>query len=384
MKATILVGEVLARLAGLPDNSVQCCVTSPPYWRLRDYGAEGQLGLEATPELYIERMTAVFREVKRVLRDDGTLWLNIGDSYSCSGRGGNPEESPYRMQAKNAGSLVAPTKVPPGCKPKDLCGIPWMLAFALRADGWYLRQDIIWSKPNPMPESVSDRCTKAHEYVFLLTKRSRYYCDMEAIKEDCTSDHLAGNNSHKGSTAYEEGDDHHRTKQGLVKFAQKSRKIKVLGGWDLGAGGHGTIHRGGRTEATYRTLGDKGVSADSTEVRSGKGAAFGRGAGWRDDPTTQVEKRNKRSVWTIATQPYAEAHFATFPEALVEPCILAGSKEGDTILDPFCGSGTTGVVALRYHREFTGIELNADYAVLANKRIGKESPMFNQVEVVHQ
>jgi site-specific DNA-methyltransferase (cytosine-N4-specific) len=226
------------------------------------------------------------------------------------------------------------------------------------------------------------RCTKSHEYLFLLTKSARYYYDAEAIKEDCTADHPAGNNSHKGTTAYLEGAEEHRTKQGLVAYAQKTRKVKMPDGWDTGAGGHGSFHRNGREKGETRELGEKGECSDSSEVRSGKGAAFGRGAGWREDPNTTPEKRNKRSVWTIATQPYSEAHFATFPEALVEPCILAGSKVGDTVLDPFCGSGTTGVVALRYQREFIGIELNHAYAELAKKRIGAEAPMFNDVSVL--
>ncbi len=371
MKATVLVGDVLARLAELPDDSVQCVVTSPPYWGLRDYGAEGQIGLESSPQEYVEKMAAVFAEVRRVLRKDGVAWVNMGDCYASGDR------NTYRSGVSdNKGQQVQDNmprpKTPLGLKAKDLVGMPWRLAFALQADGWYLRQDIIWSKPNPMPESVRDRCTKAHEYIFLLSKSERYFYDANAIAEDCIADHLAGNNSHKGLTAYENGDERHRTKQGLVAFAQKgregvnsrmhqdrapshpserkTRKTKVPGGWDTGAGAHGTIHRDGRTEAEY--------------VDTALGG-----------------KRNKRSVWEIATQPYAEAHFATFPEALVEPCILAGSKPGDTILDPFCGSGTTGVVALRYHREFIGIELNPEYAKLAEKRIDSEAPMFNEIEV---
>jgi site-specific DNA-methyltransferase (cytosine-N4-specific) len=365
-------------------------VTSPPYWALRDYGVEGQFGLEKTPEEYIAKMVAVFHEVRRVLRSDGTLWLNIGDSYASDpGKGGSGtyngnnghgeayarerlkgDKDPKRGDTANGKPYRAVRAE--GIKAKDLVGIPWMLAFALRSDGWYLRQDIIWAKPNPMPESVTDRCTKSHEYLFLLTKSARYYYDAEAIKEDCTADHLAGNHSHKGLTAYEAGDERHRTKQGLVAFAQRTRldmegpnsrmhqdrdpahpatrKVRSPAGWKTGNGAHGSIHEDGREqEVTY-------VDTDST-------------------------KRNKRSVWTIATQAYSEAHFATFPEALVEPCILAGSKEGDTVLEPFCGSGTTGVVALRYHRDFVGIELNPTYAGLAQKRIGEESPMFNQVEV---
>ena len=421
MKASILVGDVRKRLAQLDDCSVQCAVTSPPYWGLRDYGTgqwEGgsadcdhktlhgiqgqsgerkdrtftgsqnfykdecrkcgavrvdhQFGLEKTPEEYIAKMVAVFAEVRRVLRDDGTLWLNIGDSYANDGKWGGETGGKAAYLDERSRTRADREKRHTALKAKNLVGIPWMLAFALRADGWYLRQDIIWAKPNPMPESVTDRCTKSHEYLFLLTKSARYYYDQQAIAEDCVASHLAGNHTHKGLTAYEEGDEHHRTKQGLVAFAERTRlgregansrihqdrdpnhpamrKVRSPAGWKTGNGSHGSVHEDGREqEVTY------------AEVKS--------------------KTRNKRSVWTIATQPYSEAHFATFPEALVEPCILAGSKEGDTVLDPFCGSGTTGAVALRYHRDFVGIELNAEYAELSQKRIGDESPMFNQVEV---
>lgn len=405
MKASILVGDVLARLRELPDESVQCVVTSPPFWGLRDYGTaewEGgsddcdhkgrsqtsgastlgewkngggqrykeqtggmpfahtcgkcgavrvdhQIGLEKTPQEYTAKMVEVFREVRRVLKSNGICWMNLGDSYSSGDRG------TYRSGVSdNKGQQVQDDmprpKTPPGLKEKDLVGIPWRIAFALQEDGWWLRQDIIWSKPNPMPESVQDRCTKAHEYIFLLSKSARYFYDADAIKEDCTADHPAGNNNHKGTTAYNDGDEHHRTKEGLVRFAKKTRKTKIPGGWDTGDGAHGTIHRTGRTEAEY------------ADVVLG-------------------EKRNKRSVWEISTQAFPEAHFATYPEALVEPCILAGSREEDTILDPFCGSGTTGVVALRYRRNFIGIELNPEYAVLADKRIHNEAPLLNEVVV---
>ena len=348
MKATILIGDVLDRLRGLPDCSVQCCVTSPPYWGLRDFGVTGQLGFEATPELYIQRMTEVFAEVRRVLRDDGALWLNIGDSYAPGSKGNSGAIREGDKQGTNAGSLDTRRGESLGpnsnggtkgfCKPKDLYGIPWMLAFALRADGWWLRQDIIWSKPNPMPESVQDRCTKAHEYLFMLTKSARYYWDAEAIAEPC----ISGDNGSSYLSARDQA-----TKAGI---GTGPRKTKVPGGWDRGKGAHGTIHRDGRISAEYQ------IAEVSTT-------------------------RNKRSVWEIATQPYSEAHLATFPEVLVEPCILAGSKPGDTVLDPFCGSGTTGVVALRYHCDFIGIELNPAYAELAQKRIGKEAPMFNEVVV---
>jgi len=270
----ILVGDVSESLRALPAQSVRCVVTSPPYFGLRDYGHEGQIGLEDTPEAFVERLVGVFREVRRVMTDDGTLWLNIGDSYG---------------------------------KGKNLVGIPWRLAFALQADGWVLRQDIIWHKPNPMPESVKDRCTKAHEYLFLLTKSPRYYFNHEAIREPCSPD--------------------------MQRRAAR---------------GH-TRGSGGRTDASRNdseTL--RGSHAKRIDVSKG---------------------RTKRGVWTIPTQPYKGAHFAVFPEALVEPCVLAGSAPGDVMLDPFAGSGTTGVVALRHGRAFVGCELNPDYAALARERI---------------
>lgn len=272
----IIVGDALEQLKKLKDNSVDLCITSPPYWNLRDYGVEGQIGLEVDVKLYIKKLVDVFREVKRVLKDTGTLWVNIGDSYAGSRKGPAGNLSKKNNQ-QHLGELKTGI-IPEGMKYKDLVGVPWALAFALRDDGWYLRQDVIWAKPNPMPESVKDRTTKSHEYVFLLSKKPTYYFDHEAIKEPA---------------------------------------IKFLG----------------------------------TPKEKPKA------------------KRSKRDVWIINIQPYREAHFATMPEALVEPCVLAGSKEGDVVLDPFCGSGTVGVVALRNKRNFIGIELNPEYADIANKRI---------------
>ena len=299
---TIYQGDVLDRLRDLADESVQCCVTSPPYWGLRDYGAEGQIGLETTPAEYVAALTTVFAEVRRVLRDDGTLWLNLGDCYTSGNR--TTRDDDVKLSAR-AMSRRAP--VPGGLKPKDLVGIPWMVAFALRADGWYLRKDIIWHKPNAMPESVTDRPTSSHEYLFLLSKRLRYYYDHIAIREP------------------DAGTDHPRR----ILDGQASLEP---------SGGLSGVHSGIRT----------------TEGRNGKGRN-GKG-------------RNRRSVWTIATRPYLGAHFATFPEALVEPCILAGTKVGDTVLDPFAGSGTTLAVAKRLDRGGVGIELNPDYAELAARR----------------
>jgi DNA modification methylase len=293
----------------------QMCVTSPPYFGLRDYGHEGQIGLEQTPEQYISAMVEVFRCVRDVLADDGTLWLNIGDSYAGSGGAGS--------QYKAGGIAKTGTEAPStwkseykqkpvtlnveGCKPKDLIGIPWMLAFALRADGWYLRQDIIWHKPNPMPESVRDRCTKAHEYLFLLSKSERYFYDNEAIKEPCKQDW--GTRDRKNGKYHNDG---------------------------TGLQPHGGL------EKSYTMA-------------------------------------NKRSVWTVATRPYKGAHFATFPPALIEPCILAGSRSDDTVLDPFMGSGTTAQVALQHGRQYLGCELNPEYKSLQDERISLAAEDSNQL-----
>lgn len=320
MSATILVGSVMDRLKEIPNGSVQTCITSPPYWGLRDYGNDGQFGLEPTPDEYVQNMVDVFREVWRVLADDGTLWLNIGDSYASFRDG---KATPDSTRGKSTGTLVpkgsaanrmASSFVSSQIKHKDLVGIPWRLAFALQADGWYLRQDIIWHKPNPMPESVQDRCTKSHEYVFLLSKSSKYYFDNEAIKEPSVA----------------------IVKNGTKKFGGKK----------------------------YGNNADSKYATKSGNVYTDNGT------------------RNKRDVWTIATKPFKGAHFAVMPEALVEPCILAGSKEGDIVLDPFAGSGTVGVVALRYGREFIGVELNPKYAELASYRIGSSVGLFGVVEVI--
>ena len=303
MNAQILVGDVRTRLAEIPDASVQTCITSPPYWGLRDYGQDEQIGLEQSPQDYVDAMVEVFREVKRVLRDDGTVWLNVGDSYAGSGKGpaGNlGKKNDERNMEKKHSAIV-----PDGLKPKDLVGIPWRLAFALQADGWYLRQDIIWAKPNVMPESVRDRCTKSHEYVFLLTKSAKYYYDHIAIKEPVSEVSLK------------------RAKSGW-KTDRPSAKTSA-GGIDV------------------EVMGTRFVNPDG---------------------------RNKRSVWFIPTASFKGAHFAVMPEKLVEPSVLAGSQEGDTVLDPFTGSGTVAVVALRHNRKFIGVELNPEYAEIAVERIG--------------
>jgi DNA modification methylase len=299
-----------ARHIPLADGTVQVCVTSPPYWGLRDYklGDVG-IGLEKTPEEFVANIVQVFREVRRVLRDDGTLWLNMGDAYAGNSAGG------FRPGAGRADGIVDDRNqrnrngngCPAGLKPKDLVGIPWRVAFALQADGWYLRSDIIWHKPNPMPESVRDRPTKAHEYLFLLTKQARYYYDAEAIKEPVSDVSL--------------------------------RRAEY--GWDCD-----------RSSTKNASLGGNGIHTAKM------GERFVNPAG-----------RNRRDVWTIPTQPYKGAHFATYPEKLVEPCVLAGSRPGDVVLDPFCGSGTTGAVARRLGRDFVGLDMSAEYLELARKRI---------------
>jgi DNA modification methylase len=326
MSVRLLIGDCRDRLAELPAKSVQTCVTSPPYFGLRDYGVDGQIGLEDTPESFVEQLVSVFRDVRRVLRDDGTLWLNLGDSYAGSwgaqSRGsetpGSPEGgsmlSARQIEAHPKKTQTGSLKNTPGLKPKDIIGIPWRVAFALQADGWCLRQDIIWSKPNPMPESVRDRCTKAHEYLFLLSKSERYHFDADAIAEPANNPEGPGTlESHKYGDAYAAGASEHRTAANLAKIGPR-------------------------------------------------------------------ETRNKRSVWTVGSEPFKGAHFATFPPTLIEPCILAGCPIGGTVLDPFGGAGTTGMVADRLQRSAILIELNPAYAALAERRLHGDAGMFAEVE----
>ena len=318
-------------LMGFPK--ARMCVTSPPYFGLRDYGHAGQLGLEQTPREYIAAMVDVFRAVRDCLTDDGTLWLNIGDSYvGSANNGGQASKTMRGPQAATGTSL--PSKRGEGLKPKDLIGIPWMLAFALREDGWYLRQDIIWHKPNPMPESVTDRCTKAHEYLFLLSKSSRYYFDSDAMQEPAVSTHRPGNVS--TPKAVEADPEKHRTRAGLLAYAARSR-------------GGANAFRG------------------QGHMRDGAGPANPVG---RDMSTVGIgETRNRRSVWTVATRPYKGAHFATFPPELITPCVLAGSEPDDIVLDPFMGSGTTAAVAVAHGRQYLGCELNPAYEPLQRERL---------------
>jgi DNA modification methylase len=345
MTVDIRIGDCRQLLAAMPDESVHCVVTSPPYFGLRDYGVDGQIGLEPTPDAFVAEMVAVFREVRRVLRADGVLWLNLGDSYAANR---TYQVSQSKHQTHDYGESNA-TRVPDGLKPKDLIGIPWRVAFALQADGWYLRQDIIWSKPNPMPESVTDRCTKAHEYLFLLSKSARYHYDADAIKEDCAWD---------------------------------ASDTKFPDGWDTGEGGHGTIHRQGR---------EKGKKNKRPELARGfRGGAYindatfdndngGNRTAVGNDYAPEGFKRNRRSVWTVATQPFSEAHFATFPPDLIEPCIKAGCPKGGVVLDCFGGAGTTGLVADRLGRNAILLELNPTYAEMARRRISNDAGMFAEV-----
>uniref|UniRef100_UPI000AB42CE6 DNA-methyltransferase n=1 Tax=Clostridium sp. NkU-1 TaxID=1095009 RepID=UPI000AB42CE6 len=323
-------GDCLDVLKTFPEQSVNCCITSPPYFRLRDYGIDGQIGMEETPEQYIDRLTEVFREVRRVLKDDGTLWVNIGDSYVGTGgdrknpvkniifnqqQQSNPKNGRYESICKMKDS---------GLKQKDLIGIPWLLAFSLRADGWYLRQDIIWHKPNPMPESVTDRCTKSHEYIFLLSKSPKYYYDAESIAEDVTES----------------------TTKRLSQNIQE-QKGGVLPG-----------KTNGNMKAKSPRFGGKKYTEDpETFFRTKSGNAY-----------EYRPKRNKRDVWSVTTKPYKGAHFATFPQDLIEPCILAGCPKDGIVLDPFFGSGTTGAAAQKYNRNYIGIEINPKYCNLADSR----------------
>jgi len=372
--ARILVGDVRTRLNDIPDNAIQACVTSPPYWGLRDYGTatweggdsscdhlgkpmatkaninkncgtgndvknaearefykdicgkcgarriDSQIGLEQTPDEYVAEMVAVFREVRRVLKDDGVLWLNLGDSYSGSNALTTNVKALKGKQGTSRGTHGnIPSRNWSGLKPKDLVGVPWRVAFALQADGWWLRQDIIWHKPNPMPESVTDRCTKAHEYLFLLTKSAKYYFDNKAIKEPVAASSLA----------------------------------RAEYGWDCD-----------RPSTKNASMGGQGIHVEKMGTRF-----------------VNPEGRNKRSVWTIPTRPFRGAHFAVMPEALVEPCILASSRPDDTILDPFTGSGTVAVVSLRHGRNYIGTELNPDYVNIARERITQADPLYTQLTV---
>lgn len=359
-------GDALTVLKTMEDDSIDCIVTSPPYWGLRDYGVDGQLGLEETPEEYVANMAVIFHEARRVLKKTGTLWLNLGDSYAGSGKGPSKSlnKEHHNLESKHSGI------VPSGLKPKDLVGIPWRVAFALQADGWYLRQDIIWHKPNPMPESVTDRCTKSHEYVFLLSKSAKYYYDANAIKTE-TKDWSVGGPG-VGIKTTEHYGSQNGGNDGLAKLA---KRYKMPDGWDTGKGAHGSYHREGREKGNVRPLKDLPGSGNKLGAFRDKQRGHGRRhAVFNDhwDAMTREEqmmRANKRSVWSVATMPFKEAHFATFPEKLIEPMVLAGCPRGGAVLDPFLGSGTTAVVAQKFGRTWEGIEINPEYIAIAERRL---------------
>ena len=426
----VLVGDVLDKLKDLPEESIQCCVTSPPYWGLRNYQEEKQLGLEETPEEFVENMVKVFREVKRVLRKDGTCWLNIGDSYAGNmSRASNNGRAGFGNQRE-----TVVNRIPVGLKQKDLVGIPWRVALALQQDGWYLRQDIIWHKPNPMPESVKDRCTKSHEYIFLLTKSSKYYYDIDAIREPFNEGGIKRitQNNIKNQIGSERGNGGERPNGNMkavgdVDLGRNKRSV-----WSIdkyGSVENESKHRQGmhkeRGQAIVVTRPNlpsqkefvdfiRGVSnakklSEDSGVKLSKvehwfrydesGFAYPSVEDWNnvreylddwnplfsdiDNNMTYLEThfdsvdsnpkgKNKRSVWSITTKPFSEAHFAVFPPELPTLCIKAGSKEGDIILDPFMGSGTTAWVAQRLSRKWIGVELNPEYVKIIEKRVSQQ------------
>jgi len=323
----------------LPDNCVDCCVTSPPYFGLRDYGTEEQIGMEQTPDEFVDKLLQVFTEVKRVLKHEGTLWLNLGDSYGGSGRGpaGNLNGEEHSMHEKHK-----PFKSQT-IKPKDLIGVPWMVAFALRANGWYLRQDIIWHKPNPMPESVTDRCTKSHEYIFLLSKSQKYFYDQEAIKTEVT-------------------------KESVKRLAQDIANQK------------GSERVPGKTNGSMKAVIAKGLTIGGKKGREYNPQPgdpnFRNGSEQWGRQYVPDLMANKKSVWTVTTKPFKEAHFATFPEDLIVDCIKAGCPVDGVVLDPFMGAGTTALVSRKLNRNYIGFELNKDYISIATKRLHDELGFF--------
>ncbi len=379
----IIQGDSRTELAKLPDESVNCCVTSPPYYGLRDYGTatweggeadcnhydnskgenantghrnhtagvgngiyktdclkcgavriDSQIGLEETPEEYVNNLVEVFREVKRVLKKDGTLWLNVGDSYASNVKGSGGKSL---IQDGNIGSRFSPRRFNHGIKEKDLMGIPWLVAFAIRSDGWYLRQDIIWHKPNPMPESVTDRCTKSHEYIFLLSKSSKYYYDHEAIKTDSiTNENRPSGVVRNREFNYDSKENNNPEAYLKADTPKTDKRLR---------------------SSTFKKVQKIGHALSSAEYVETIGA-------------------NKRSVWTVNTYPYSEAHFATFPEDLIVDCIKAGCPEGGIVLDPFSGAGTTALVARKLNRNYLGIELNPEYIKITEKRLRNELGMF--------
>lgn len=400
MTVRILHGDCREVLRSLPDESVHCCVTSPPYWGLRSYLPDGhplkplEIGSEPTLQEWVETMVQVFREVRRVLRPDGTLWLNLGDAYAGSGRGGNPAGAPSGLAGKQTDHARAAKQVsdhqrlhcptvqgarePDGLKPKDLMGQPWRVAFALQDDGWWLRQEIIWHKPNPMPESARDRCTKAHEHIFLLSKSERYFYDFEAMQEP-----VSGTANPRGPitpAGWDTGPGSHR--RGAGRYPGNG--VGFGHGSDKEARGRARVVTGVNPKAALAVTGNDGGYAE------GKSERMGRGPGWRvkqnesfSEAISQgvVDTRNPRSVWTIPTHAFRGAHFATFPPELASRCITAGCPVGGTVLDPFGGSGTVGLAADRQHKHAVLIDLDERNLPMANERIAGEAPLFAEVHV---
>ncbi len=367
---TLYHGDCRSVLSQLPDESVNCCVTSPPYWGLRDYGVAEQIGMEKTPDEFVSEMVQVFREVRRVLTKDGTLWLNLGDSYN--NRPGQRQQGKERndvagwKQQTNAGCLTIGSRSVDNLKPKDLIGIPWRVAFALQSDGWWLRSDIIWAKPAPMPESVTDRPTRSHEYIFLLSKSETYYYDHEAIKEPSVSDHGSGNGFKRPERLSFADDD----------GARGNEKPWQPKSWN------GSKFDGQRDLLIHPNVGRKPRTAKNAEMepqhsgrRMVENVARARAAGGAHDMPFG-DTRNKRDVWTVNGEPFPEAHFATFPPALILPCVLAGSPEGGVILDPFSGAATTAMVSKENGRLAIGIELNPDYLEISRRRLSQEVLAF--------
>lgn len=373
MTVRILTGDCRDVLKTLPDGSVQCCVTSPPYYGLRDYGVDGQIGLERSMHDFIGELVAVFREVRRVLRDDGTLWLNIGDSYNAAGRSGHGTRVGYKQGTNRASADGADHCRPTddSIKPKDLMLVPERLALALQDDGWYVRSRIIWHKLSAMPESVTDRPTKAHEHIWLLSKSERYFYDKDAASEPVSDDtiprYLRGrSDEHKyadggpGNQTIARGFGH------MVGIGHNERERKAVP--------NGAVMRTVERRGTFRggaycnnSTFDNSAGGKCTEVGNVRVPAEGAMRNWRD-------------VWPIGPEPFKEAHFATFPTEIPRRAILAGSRPGDTILDPFGGAGTTGLVADRLQRDAILIELNPQYAEMARRRIHGDAPLFADVD----
>lgn len=332
--------DCLLGLKKLPDNCIDCCVTSPPYYMMRDYNVDGQIGLEETPQAYIDRLTEVFMEVYRVLKTEGTLWLNIGDTYWGGGwRNADFNKNSGSLQKGSKGTHCGSSLLPlkgnfEGYKNKDLIGTPWMLAFALRNAGWYLRQDIIWFKPNPMPESVTDRCTRSHEYIFLFSKSQKYYFNNEAIQERAVTQKVGKHPM--GGTKYGEQDDRLYRKYSGEDWQPRTKNVVF----------------DGQTPNTMHVRREMGL------------------------PDKEYIVRNKRDVWSVNVKGDTVAHFATYPEELIRPCILAGCPKGGVVLDPFMGSGTTASVALKLDRNYVGFELNPEYIKIITKKIQVQKELF--------